>query len=241
MKVVLIDDEQAARKILRHYCLEWDPDLNMVGEAGRISEAISLIQKTEPDLVLLDIEFPEGTGFEVLEALPDFDFQVIFITAHDDYALQAFKHHALNYILKPINYRELVNSLDKAKKQIEIKSDSQWKSALDQLLNNNNRKIQLPIKDGYRYIDLNKLVYLKADGSYTHLVLEDNETLMISKNLKWLEKQLATSNFIRVHRGYLINKDHIYEVHRNNGGYIIMHNKERVPVSRSFQIDRIVT
>lgn len=239
MKVALIDDEQAAREILREYCAKWNASLDVVGEAGRIQSGIELIRSTRPDLVLLDVEFPEGTGFEVLEAVPDFNFHVIFITAHDDYALEAFKYHALDYILKPIVFEDLKQCLDRAKEHIDNDDKARWNSVIDQLLGRGLERLSVPIKDGYRYVDLNKLVYVKADGSYSLLHLSNNTELLISKRIKWFEQHLCESNFFRVHRSFLVNQNHIVEYHRNDGGYLIMTNNHRVAISRDFQVDHI--
>lgn len=234
MKVVIIDDELAARDILRNVCAQRSKTIKVCGDSDHIQGGIELIKKQKPDLVLLDIEFPEGTGFEVLEALKDMKFQVIFITAHDDYALKAIKYHALDYILKPIDSEEVLKALDAAADKIKGSSGSRWNYLLDYLRGSNHDKFPLPIKDGYRYIRLNDLVHLRADGSYTDLFLTNKERITISKKLAWFEQRLSELGFLRVHRSHMVNEYHISELHRDDGGYLITSLGTRVDVSRSF-------
>lgn len=234
MKVAIIDDEVAAREILRKICGQLPKTIQVCGEADHIEAGIELIRSQQPDLVLLDIEFPEGTGFEILEALKDTKLEVIFITAHDDYALKAIKYHALDYILKPIDTEEVLTALDAAVKRIKGGSGSRWSYLLEYLSGSNHDKFPLPIKDGYRYVRLNELVHLKADGSYTDLFLSTKERITISKKLAWFEQRLCELGFLRVHRSYMVNEYHISELHRDDGGYLITSLGTRVEVSRSF-------
>jgi len=235
IKVAIIDDEAAALSILNRICSDSNLEVQIVGMSDNIADGVDLIRSKKPDLVLLDIEFPEGTGFEVLEGCEGLDFQVIFITAHESYAIQALKHHALDYILKPINESEVVSAIEAAIKEIEAEQASKWTELLTFLKGAKKGKFQLPIKDGYRYIDLDHLIYLQADGSYAHLYFTDGTKTTASKKLSWFEERLAEFGFERVHRSYLVNKDHIVELHRNDGGYVITSNGERVTVSKSWR------
>ncbi|MEQ9187082.1 MAG: LytTR family DNA-binding domain-containing protein [Cryomorphaceae bacterium] len=236
INIAIIDDEPAALSILTRTCNESNLPLNVVGTASSIQSAVDLIRTEKPQLVLLDIEFPEGTGFEVLEGCEGLSFEVIFITAHENYAIKAIKHHALDYILKPINGDEVTKAIVGAIGHIEANEASRWTELLKFLKGKKKEKFPLPIKDGYRYIELDDLVYLKADGSYAHLHFTDGSNTLVSKKLAWFEERLGDQGFKRVHRSFLVNEDHIVELHRNDGGYVVVSTGDRVSVSKNYGV-----
>ena len=235
ISIVIADDEPAAVSLLERICLDESLDVDLVGTSHTIDGAIRLVEQHRPDLLLLDVEFPEGTGFEVLEGLSFNGFHVVFITAHENYAIKAIKHHAFDYLLKPINADEVTMTIRKVIEQRSSQEEApSFKALLDMIQSDRQDRFPIPITDGYRYIDLGDLIYIKADGSYAHLYFADGSSDMVSKKLAWFEERLSSSGFLRVHRSYLINKQHIAELHRAEGGYINTSNGERIPTSKGY-------
>jgi len=240
INLVIIDDEPAAIEMMTAICSNAHLPINVAGTASTLDKGGELVRKLKPQLVFLDIEFPEGTGFDLLEQLQGMDFQLIFTTAYEHYALQAIKHHALDYILKPIQPCEIIHAIEGAMDRMNKEQQPRWNYLVQQLREELNKeekreKLALPIKDGYRYIKLEDLVYLKADGSYTRVYLYDGNSLFISKKLSWFEKQLEGKGFLRVQRSYLVHQDHIVELHRNDGGYLVTTTNQSIPISKSFR------
>ena len=237
INLVIIDDEPAAIEVLSNICTNSGIAVTILGSASTIDEGVLLIHKHKPQLVFLDIEFPEGTGFDLLEQVADFPFQLVFTTAHEHYALRAIKHHALDYILKPIHEIEVKKALEQAILQTKSEVFPRWNRLIELLQRGQNNKLMLPIKDGYRYVSIDHMVYLKANGSYTHVFLQDGNSLLISKKLSWFERQLNNRSFLRVQRSYLVHRDHILELHRNDGGYLITSTNASIPISKSFRTE----
>lgn len=241
IKLVIIDDEPAAIELMTAICLAAQLPVTIAGTASSIDEGVGMILKSEPDLVFLDIEFPEGTGFDLLERVNGMDFQLVFTTAYEHYAIKAIKHHALDYILKPIQPTEIIKAVQAAVERIEREQRPGWNQLVQEikgqlLKEGKSERLALPIRDGYRYINVEDLVYLKADGSYTHVYLPDGNSLLISKKLSWFEKRLEGKGFLRVQRSYLVHQDHIVELHRNDGGYLVTSTNTTIPISRSFRL-----
>lgn len=232
--IVIVDDEQPSLEMATHLCNTSGLPLTVSGSASTISEGVRLIQQLSPQLVLLDIEFPEGTGFDLLDELSGMDFTLIFMTAHEHYAIQAIKRHALDYLLKPLEKKEFNQSMERALDRVELALPQQWTKLMKMLKEEKDEKFVLPISDGYRYVRLNDIVFIKADGSYAHVQLVNGESMLISKKLSWFEKRLDTKGFIRVQRSYLVHQDHITELHRNDGRYLVTSTNHSIPVSKSF-------
>ena len=236
MNVAIFDDDQTTIDSIKLICQASPVNLNVVGEATTISEARKVIAGQDPHLVFMDIEFPEGTGFELLDAQGGNPFQVVFITAHDHYAIAAIDHEAIGYIVKPIKEKEVFIAIEKAHRKWKEGGDQAWPQVLQLLKERMDHRLALPISDGYKYVNTDDLVYLKADYGYCELYMANKERMVISKKLNWFEKQLSGQTFLRVHRSYLVNKYHISEVHRKDGGFLITSLGNRIKVSRNFQI-----
>ena len=227
LKVVIVDDEKNVRIVIKKLLSFTGVGYEVVGEAPSIAQAKEVILKTNPDLVLLDIKLDDGTGFELLKQLPKINFQVIFITAYNEYAIKAFKFSALDYILKPIDPLELKEAVIKANKSINSKKE------LDLLLKNlddNNTDFEkLVIKTTQRtyFIDIADIFYFQADGSYTKVITKEH-SILASKNLKYFQEILSKEQFIRPHQSFLINKTHISGV---KGEVIMLNNKFKIPIS----------
>lgn len=234
LKAVIVDDEMHSRETLKNLVQEFCSDVEVVGMAGSVQEALSIIPSALPDLVFLDIELQPGTGFDVLTQLKDLDFDVIFTTAFEQYAIRAVKFSSLDYLLKPIDVEELQQAVDKARKR---KNQDIYKQQLETLLNNLKQqpelnKICLATADGIEFVDVEQIIYCKASGSYTTFVLKNSLSVLVSKHLKEYETLLADQRFLRVHNSFLINLKEVKRFVRSDGGYIIMNNDDTVSISR---------
>lgn len=234
LSCVIIDDEGKARRILEAMLKEHCPEVQVIAAAEDVPSGVKIIQKHNPDLVFLDIEMPGYTGFQLLEFFDQPTFEVIFTTAYSEYALQAFQVSAVDYLLKPIQIEQLKQAVDKA---IRMHGNSQVIERLTALRENVEentlQKIALPVSEGLRFVPLKDILYLKADGSYTHIFLVDGTRILISKKIKEFENTLAPrNNFFRTHRSYIINLGRIKNYIRQDGGYIVMENGDEVDLSR---------
>ena len=232
MRAVIIDDEVAVRNsantLLNLYC----PDIEIVGQAEGVKEGIELLGKEKPDIAFLDVEMPDGTGFDIVNALPDRQFAIIFITGHDGYAIRAFKLSAIDYLLKPIDPEELSRAVEKARTSLQLKSMTYETTALqDNLEKSASEKVVL--KDGEKVylIDVSDIMHCQSDNSYTHFYLHDGRKIMVSTTLKEYERMLEVSDFFRVHQSHLVNLHHIDHFDKRDGGRIILKNNVEIPVS----------
>jgi two-component system LytT family response regulator len=231
---VIIDDEGKARRILEVMLKEHCPEVQVIAVAEDVPSGVKIIQKHNPDLVFLDIEMPGYTGFQLLEFFDQPTFEVVFTTAYSEYALQAFQVSAIDYLLKPIQIEQLKTAVDKA---IRLHGNSQVMERLTALRENMEettlQKIALPVSEGLRFVPLKDILYLKADGSYTHIFLLDGTRILISKKIKEFENTLSPRNhFFRTHRSYIVNLSRIKNYIRQDGGYIVMENGDEVDLSR---------
>jgi two-component system LytT family response regulator len=224
INALIIDDEFAAAEniniLLDSYC----PEITVVGKANSITQGIKMIKQLKPNLIFLDISMPpEGTGFDLLDTFPVRDFHVIFVTAYDKYSLQAIKEHAFDYLLKPIDYKELIRSVN----------DFVIQFSLGKPIENKESVITLATDEGIHVIHPQEILFCKASGSYTEFHIQNKPTIVISKSLKFAESILVTSNFKRVHRSYLINSKSITKLTKEDGGYVYI-NEVAIPVSKNY-------
>lgn len=235
IRVIIVDDEErgiiALHELINNYCT----DVQVVGTAANITDAESLIKEKEPDLVFLDIEIPGTNGFQLLEKFNEINFEVIFVTAYQEYAIKAIKFSALDYLLKPVRISELQSAIEKIKK----KHHSQTENNTDKyhffktMINETNpfKKIILSTMEGYYPVKIEDIIYCKADDSYTHFYLQAGKHYIVSKQLKDFDDILVPHNFFRIHKSYLININHIEKVTKTDGIGVIMSNHEELPVS----------
>jgi two-component system LytT family response regulator len=238
---VLVDDSEQARKLLRLMLLELASDIVVAGEAGDVSSAVDLIRKLKPDVVFLDIEMPGKSGLQLLNELPrdEVYYEVIFTTAFNDYALKAFRLSAIDYLLKPIPEKDLIESLERLRNR---KDQKELKSRLDALSSNLNAEKEkvlcIPVMSGYEYLKLHEIEYIEADGSYTKIMCVDGKTKTVSKNLKYFENALLDQDrFIRVHRSFLINLDQMKAFSRSGRGTIVMKSGKEIDLARDRRED----
>jgi len=235
LKAFIVEDEKHSRETLINLLEEFCDAVTIIGTADSVETALDLIPKLNPDVVFMDIELNSGTGFDILTQLPELNFEVIFTTAFDQYAIKAVKFCSLDYLLKPIDIEELQEAVNKAK---HIKDKESYKKQLETLLKNiknsaTNSKICLATSDGFEFINVNEILYCKAEGSYTLFTLKDNSNLLVSKHLKEYETLLLDQNFMRVHNSFLINLKEVKKFVKSDGGYIIMSNGDTVSISRN--------
>lgn len=225
LKTLIIDDEKPIRTSLNIYLSDRD-DIEVVGEAGTLEEAVAQINKHQPDLVFLDIQLKQHTGFDMLDQLPNLNFKLIFVTAYSEYAIKAFKYSAFDYLLKPIDPDMLYETIDRLK--AEINTTAKQYNALKG--NTNFQRISIKTTENIYNIDFEDIVYCKADGSYTHFYLSNGKSILSSKPLKQYQSILPENLFFRSHQSYLVNVKLINGFDKKNG-LLIMQNKMQIPVS----------
>lgn len=232
IKAVIIDDEQ--------HCIDRlcsllpaiiNPAIQLAGTAQTVDEGLALISKHQPQLVFLDVQIADKTGFDLLKAIPDAQFQVIFTTAHDKYALQAFRFCALDYLLKPVDADELQNALMKVTSMKNNNGISEQISELLKGMSNKPRKIGVPTLNGIVFIPVSEIIRCHADGNYTELHLAGKKQMVVSKTLKEFENLLADYSFFRVHHSDLVNLDYVKSYNKGKGGYLILDDSSSVEVS----------
>ena len=241
LTAIIVDDEELARENIKILLEDNCPDISIVGIAGTVNTAKALISSQRPDVVFLDISMPSGTeGFELLESLHEFKFQVVFVTAHKEYAIQAFEANAAHYLLKPIDIDALIAAVNKVKSMAEVvKSDPEGYSQSIQSIAETVRG-ELPIRritinhsKGFKIIEDQSIIRLEADGNCTQLFFEDGTKYLDTRTLKIYESILSESRFCRVHKSHLINIYEVKEYLSEDGYFAVLKNGERIPISRS--------
>lgn len=233
IRTILIDDNPEIRELEKSLIKEYFPQIEIIGEAESVSIGTALIKEKQPDLVLLDIEIKEGTGFHILQNVKPFNFKLIFVTAFNDYAIKAIKYSAIDYILKPINEFEFKEGLEKALGEIE---DSQMELQVSAFFDHyekktQSKKIVLRTSDSLHLIDIHDIVKCSSDNSYTTFYLTSNQKIVISKSIKEYEELLTSYGFFRPHQSHLVNLNFVQKVDKTDGGSLIMKDGSEVPVS----------
>lgn len=234
LTAVIIDDEKHSRETLKNLLDEFCKDVQVVATEGTVEGGVKIISEVKPDVVFLDIELQSGTGFDILTQLSEINFEVIFTTAFDQYAIKAVKFSSLDYLLKPIDLEELQLAIEKAKK---VKNKETYSNQLKTLIQNIQQpklsKICLATSDGFEFVNTSHIYYCQAEGSYTCFILNNGRKLLVSKNLKEYETLLSDQNFMRVHNSFLINLHEVKKYVKADGGYIVMNNDAIVSISRN--------
>ncbi|MGB0985311.1 MAG: LytR/AlgR family response regulator transcription factor [Saprospiraceae bacterium] len=235
ISAIIIDDIQKSRAVLLQLLQRHCPQINVIGMAASADEAQLLILEKNPDLLFLDVEMPNGTGFDLLKRFSSPTFEVIFTTAYDQYALQAIKFCALDYLLKPIDIEELQAAIQKmASKVTTPKSSNRFTHLIENLNNHNhkNHKIGIPTQEGLIFIKVDDILYCTADRSYTYVQLKNQRKIIATRKIKEFENLLTQHDFFRIHRSHLINLNYIEKYYKGAGGYVIMSNGQSIDVSR---------
>ena len=236
IKAILIDDEVHCLDTLSILLNEYCPQVEVMERCGSAKDGLVAIEKHQPVLVFLDIEMPVMNGFELLEMFPELPFAVIFTTSYDQYAIKAIRFSALDYLLKPIDPKELVTAVHKIQIQKNLPSAEQFRMLMSQINHKETgfHKIAVPTSEGFELIPADQVISCEADDNYTYLFLKNKNKVIACRTLKEMEEQLQDFNFfVRVHHSYMVNLNEVTKYVRGEGGYLIMSDGSTVNVSRS--------
>ena len=231
-KVLIIDDETRTRELIAKMIDSFGFDVQCIPEGENVQSGIEAIQKHNPDIVFLDIQMPDGTGFDVIRSIEDNNFEVIFITAHEEFAIKAIKFSALDYLLKPIDTAELKAALERALESIDANKEVKQFDALQSNINpSEKRRLVLKTQESVHVVDLDDIIRCEADRNYTSFFLVGGKKILVSKTLKEYENLLSNHNFLRVQQSHLINIDFVDRYDKKNGGAVVMKDGSEVPLS----------
>ncbi|MCK0160708.1 LytR/AlgR family response regulator transcription factor [Allomuricauda sp. F6463D] len=235
LKAVIVEDEANSREILRNYLAKYCEGVQLMGEGGTIQEGLEQIKKHSPDLVFLDVEMPFGNAFDLLDKIPDRTFETIFVTAYNQYAMDALNHHAAYYLMKPINIDELIKAVDYVR-SVKEKENALEGQVLQAKSIHTSGKITLPQQDGFQVLDVSDIYFCKADDNYTEIYLE-NKKIVVSKTLKYFDEALQPYSFARIHKSYLVNVSEVVKYKKGKGGSVVLSNGKELSVSASKKAD----
>jgi len=236
-QTIIIDDDQLARRGLRRIIEQNFQEIEIVGEADSVSSGVELINEVEPELVFLDIEMPDGTGFELLEKLTNINFKVVFTTSYSDYAITAFKYSAFDYIVKPVlieNVRSTINRIN----EIPILREKQRVEVLRRNLNvgiDTDQTIALPEINGFTIVKVNEIVRCEGERNYSRVFFANGSSILVSRTLLDFDNLLVSHGFFRIHRSHLINLKKVNRYLKTDGGMVEMKDKTQLPISPKFK------
>lgn len=231
-KALIIDDENRTRELIAKMIDSFGFDLETFPIGENVQSGIAAIESIKPDIVFLDIQMPDGTGFDVLKSIKHKDFEVVFITAHEEFAIKAIKFSALDYLLKPIDPTELREATEKALKAIEEKRDEQQFEALQNNIQPSQKKrLVLKTQESVHVVELEEIIRCEADRNYTSFFLTGGKKILVSKTLKDYEILLSSFHFLRVQQSHLINLNFVDRYDKGNGGSVVMKDGSQVPLS----------
>ena len=234
IRTVLVDDEIDSIRVLQRLLNTYCPEVEIVGKADGVEIGLHVIQTAKPDLVFLDIEMAQGNAFDLLNQLQPIDFQVIFVTAFDNYAIRAFKYSALDYLLKPVDIEDLRAALERATRKVQGRN---FLDQMETLLYNvetfqlTQQKMAVPTLTGLVFIPIKEIMRFEANGSYTTIYLTNKEEIIATRNIKEYEDLLPAAIFCRVHNSHIINLHKIQKYHKGRGGYVIMEDGSNIEVA----------
>jgi len=235
IKALIVDDEINNRENLNTLLKEYCKEVEVTGMADSVDSAFRFINSQKPDLVFLDIKMPKKNGFALLEQMDDIDFEVIIVTAYDEYAIQAIKFCAIDYLLKPIDVVELCLAVKNVTKRLDKKEENERLKQLVRQLNSQglSTKIGLASQNKIDFVEIARITRCEADNNYTHVYFDDQKKMTISKTLKEFEELLKDHGFIRIHQSHLVNPAHIQSLQKSDGGYVQMLDDKILPISRA--------
>ena len=232
LTAIIIEDNNDALQLLKSDIEMQHPEIEIINTAQSVVEAAKILRKTQPDILFLDIMLGDGTGFDILEIFPDLTSKIIFVTASDEYAIRAFKFAAIDYVLKPYSEADLDNAIKRAKAQLQ--PNKERLNILKETLASPEAKpdkISLHTLDKIIIVSLDDIIRCEADSNNTMFYLKDNQKIFVTKTLKYFADMLTNYDFLRVHQSHLVNMDCISAFMKTDGGYLLLKNKETVPVS----------
>lgn len=234
INAIIIDDENRARESLKKTIAIYCPEINIVGTGSNVEDALKLIHQMTPDIVFLDIEMPNGNGFTLFDKIKNPNFTTIFTSAYEEYAIKAFRIAALDYLTKPIDYRQLQEAVTRfrTKQKIELK-EQRLELLIDNMTNRPTEfnKIALPDLQGYTMVKTSDILYCQADSSYSIVHLINGKKVITSKLLKLIEELLPSETFYRIHKSYIVNLNLIKKYVKNDGNHVVLENDIRLDVS----------
>lgn len=234
MRAVIIDDEDSVRETTRTLVNIYASDIEIVEEANSVSSGYEAISRVMPDLVFLDVEMPDGTGFDLLSKFDNPTFHIIFITGHNAYAIEAFRYSAIDYLLKPLDPEDLINSIGKARQKID---ENLNKLKLQAFLTNisqgsgSPKKIILSDSESVYLIETSEIIRCQAEGNYTRFYINGDQEILVSKTLKEYDNLFSSKDFFRAHQSHLINLQHFLRYDKKEGGILVMKNGDTIPVA----------
>lgn len=239
IKAIIIDDEQDAREALKLALARYCPEIEIAAVCDGPQPGLDAIKQIQPQVVFLDVQMPHMSGFDLLGQIEEVDFDVIFVTAYDRYAIKAIKFSALDYLLKPIDVDELQQAVNKLERNPEERGSAaerqfQYQSVVNNAKNQMEKvqRLAIPTLEGIIFLMTDDIIYCKADGNYTEIYLKDGQKILVSKKLKDFENMLSNSGFCRVHHAALVNLMHIQKYIKGDGGYVVLNDGHHVDVSR---------
>jgi two-component system LytT family response regulator len=236
MKAILVDDSPQARKLLRLMLKELAPTVEVIAELEDATEGLRKVKLIQPDVVFLDIEMPGKSGLQMAEELVESGCTsaIVFTTAYNAYAINAFRLSAVDYLLKPIQEDQLLESIEKVKERLKFQDTAVQLKALSKNLKTEKPDVLcVPVQGGYEYMSLKDILFLEADGSYVRIVCSNGKHKLVAKNLKYFENSLqGAGNFVRVHRSYSVNMDEVSAYIKSDGGNLELRSGKVIPVSR---------
>jgi two-component system LytT family response regulator len=235
LRAIIVEDEKTSREILKGYISKYCPNIALEGEAATVAEALNLIKEKELDVVFLDVEMPYGNAFDLLDQIDDRQFETIFVTAYDHYAIDALNAHAAYYLLKPISIDKLIEAVHYVE-EIKRKENSLQNTVLKPLQTQVVGKITIPLQHGFEVLSIEDILYCQADDNYTQIYLKAGKRL-VSKTLKYFEDSLGNDGFVRVHKSFLVNVNQITEYRKGKGGSVVLANGKELLVSPSRKKD----
>jgi len=232
-KALIIDDEQRTRELIAKMIESFEMDIQAIPRGENVKSGLEAIAEVQPDLVFLDIQMPDGTGFDLLKAVPEKNFEVIFITAHEEFAIKAIKFSALDYILKPVDPEELRAAVERALEAMngEEKSEPQFEALQNNIQPSQKRRLVLKTQESVHVVDLDQIIRCEADRNYTSFFLKEGKKILVSRTLKDYETLLTGHNFLRVQQSHLINLNYVDRYDKGNGGAVVMKDGSEVPLS----------
>ncbi len=234
IKTIIVEDEVNARKALENMLNFYSESVKVIGTAATVAEGVALIQKESPDLILLDVNLPDGTGFDLVKKLRNNTAKLVFITAYDEYALKAIKLSALDYLLKPVKPNELTSAIKKVEEALEIEERINLKidTCIENYKNSNqDKKIIINTTDNLFVIEVKKLIRCESSENYTHIFIDGKDRITVAKTLKEFEEMLTSYGFFRLHQSHLVNLNFVEAYEKKSGGYARLLSGERIPVS----------
>jgi two-component system LytT family response regulator len=234
IRTILVDDETDSIRIMQKLLETFCPQVTIVGTASGVETALDLITETRPDLVMLDIEMAQGNAFDLLNQLMPLDFQVIFVTAFDNYAIRAFKYSAVDYLLKPVDIDDLQNAISRVRPKPETKDLAQQMQVLLEnvgMLQMTQQKMAIPTITGLIFIPVQDIVRFEAKGNYTNICLSGGETILATRTIKDYEEVLPETIFCRIHNSHIINLSRIDKYQKGRGGFVLMEDGSTIEVA----------